>query len=66
MEKFKIQVTETLSRVLEIEAKTETEAVVLAKSLYDMSEIVLGSDDLVNCEITPANQITEVDYEVVS
>lgn len=63
MEKFKIQVTETLSRVLEIEAKTETDAVVLAKSLYDMSEIVLGSDDLVNCEITPAYQITEVDYE---
>lgn len=66
MENFKIQVTETLSRVLEIEAETETEAVVLAKSLYDMRAIVLDSDDFVNCEITPANQITEVDYEVVS
>jgi len=51
METFKIEVKETLSRIIEIEANSNDEAVLKVKEMYQMEEIVLDYDDFVTTEI---------------
>jgi len=47
METFKIEVKETLSRVIEIEANSADEAFSKTQKLYKNEEIVLDADDYV-------------------
>lgn len=50
METFKIEVKETLSRVIEIEANSADEAFSKIQDLYEKEEIVLDADDYVETE----------------
>ncbi|MGN0804385.1 MAG: DpnD/PcfM family protein [Candidatus Coproplasma sp.] len=48
---FKIEITETLQKVVEVEAKTLSEALTTVGQDYDKGEIVLDSMDFVKYEI---------------
>jgi hypothetical protein len=50
METFKIEVKETLSRIIEIEASSKDEALLKIEELYRKQEIVLDADDFVETE----------------
>lgn len=50
METFKIEVKETLSRIIEIEANSDDEAFSKIKELYKKEEIVLDAEDYINTE----------------
>lgn len=50
METFKIEVKETLSRIIEVEASSENEALSKIQDLYNKEEIVLDADDYVETE----------------
>ena len=47
---FKIEVLETLSETIEIEAKDLNEAILKAKKMYNDEEIVLGEQNYINTE----------------
>lgn len=51
MTTYKIEVKETLSRVVEIEAPSAQEAIDKAREMYKAEEIVLDADDYVTTEI---------------
>lgn len=51
MKTFKIEVRETLARVIEIEANNMDEAEDMVQEMYDNEEIVLDSSDYVDTEI---------------
>jgi translation initiation factor IF-1 len=51
METFKIEIQEFLSRIIEIEANSNEEAIAKIKEMYRKEEIVLGSEDYVTTEI---------------
>jgi len=48
---FSIVITETLTRIINIEAATQDEALDRARSLYREEEIVLDSSDFVDVSI---------------
>ena len=48
---FKVEVKETLSRIVEVEAVDECEATNMVRSMYDSEEIVLDSDNYVGTDI---------------
>lgn len=50
METFKIEVKETLSRIIEIEAVSEIEAYLKVKKMYRNEEIVLDENDFVDTD----------------
>lgn len=50
MKTFKIEVKETLSRIVEIKANSTHEAYLLVKEQYQNEEIVLDSEDYVDTE----------------
>lgn len=50
MDTFRIEVTETLTRTITIEAATEEDALVQARALYASEDIVLDSKDFVGVE----------------
>ena len=50
METFKIEVKETLSRIIEIEANSADEEFSKIQDLYKKEEIVLDADDYVETE----------------
>lgn len=50
METFKIEVKETLSRIIEIEANSNEEALLKIEDLYKKQEIVLDADDYIETE----------------
>jgi hypothetical protein len=50
METFKIEVKETLSRIIEIEANSADEAFSKIQDSYNKEEIVLDADDYVETE----------------
>lgn len=45
MKKYKVEIQETLSRLIEIEADSESDAWEIVCNQYRNSEIVLGGDD---------------------
>ncbi len=47
----KIEIQETLSRIVEIEASSAQEAIDKAREMYRAEEIVLDADDWVGTEI---------------
>lgn len=50
MESFKIEVKETLSRIIEIEANSNEEALLTIEELYKKQEIVLDAGDFIEAE----------------
>lgn len=48
---FRIEITETLQYVTEVEAKSKEEAVEIVQSQYDNEEIVLDSSDHIETNI---------------
>lgn len=50
MAKFKVQVIETLSKVIEVEANSEVEANVILSQKYHDEEIILDSSDHLSTE----------------
>lgn len=50
METFKIEVKEILSRIIEIEANSNEEALLKIEDLYKKQEIVLDANDFVATE----------------
>jgi|LSQX01.3.fsa_nt_gb hypothetical protein len=51
MTTYKIEITETLSRVIKIEAPSAEEAIDKAREMYRAEEIVLDGDDWVGTKI---------------
>ena len=50
--KVKVEITETLQRIVEIEAENDSEAIERANELYSKRQIVLDADDHINTEIS--------------
>ena len=51
MQKYQVEINETLSRVVEIEAENESDAISKIKDLYRQEKIVLDSEDYLDTEI---------------
>lgn len=51
MEKFKVEIQETLARIIEIEASNIEDAISIVKEMYKKEEIVLDSGDYIDTEI---------------
>ena len=49
--KFRVQITETLQKVVEVEAVDEDAAVDIVRGKYQQSEIVLMSEDFVEYDV---------------
>ena len=52
METYKIEIQEFLSKIIEIQANTEGEAIFKIKELYYAEEIVLTENEFVTVEFT--------------
>ena len=52
MTKYRIEVTEVLSRIVEAEAENEDDAVEMVRQMYRNCEIVLDASDYVETEIS--------------
>lgn len=55
--KFNVKVIETLSRIVEVEAQSQEEAVELVTRQYRKSEIVLDSDDFDGYDIYGCGEV---------
>ena len=51
MQKYQVEINETLSRIIDIEAENEKDAVSKIKDLYRKEEIVLDSNDYLDTKI---------------
>lgn len=47
MNTYKVEITETLQRIVNIEAESENEAHEIISNMYKKEDIVLDSDDLI-------------------
>jgi len=45
MEKFDVKIIETLSKTVEVEAKSESHAIILVTEMYNEEEIILDSSN---------------------
>lgn len=52
MNKYNVEIEETLARIIEIEAENEDEAYMKVKKLYKKCEIVLTAEDFIDVEIS--------------
>ena len=52
MKKYRIEVTEVLSRIVETEAENEDEAVEMVIQMYRNCELVLDASDYIETEIS--------------
>ena len=52
MKKYHIEVTETLSRVVEIVAENDDEAIEIARTMYRQCDLVLDASDYVLTEFS--------------
>ena len=50
--KYEVYITETLSKVVPVEAHTKEEAIEAVTKLYKQEQIVLSADDFVKVEST--------------
>lgn len=53
MKTFEIEIKETLSKIIEIEANSIEDAIKKATLLYNNEEIIMSSDDYLDTEIEP-------------
>ena len=51
MQKYQVEINENLSRIIEVEAENENDAVSKIKELYKQEKIVLDSNDYLDTEI---------------
>lgn len=51
METFKVEIRDYLSKIIEIEAESQEEAISQVQQSYKSGEIILSSDDYVTTEI---------------
>ena len=51
MLKYKVEITETLSRIIEVEVENKDSAVTKIKDFYKKEEIVLDSNDYLDTKI---------------
>ena len=58
MAKFKVEITETLRRVVEVEAANICEAADIVEDMWKNSEVVLDADDFDEVEFC-ARKVTE-------
>lgn len=58
--KYHIEVTETLQRVVEVEAETAQEAECLVRDKYRDESIVLGAEDCVEVEFASVSECSPV------
>ncbi len=61
MGKYKVEVKEFLSKIVEIEAKSIEEAITKVKEKYDSSEIVLDYSDFVDVDFVDGNLVNKED-----
>ena len=52
MTKFRVEITEILSRIVELEADNEEDAVDIVRRKYRSCDIILDSSDYVDTEIS--------------
>ena len=52
MTKYRIEVTEVLSRIVETDAENEDDAVEMVRQMYRSCELVLDASDYVEAEIS--------------
>ena len=52
MKKYRIEVTEVLSRIVEMDAENEDDVVEMVRQLYRNCDIVLDASDYVETEIS--------------
>lgn len=64
MEKYTIEIKETLSRIMEVEAPTKEEAFEKLKALYDAEEIVLDASDFVDVDYIDVNCQKDNDKQI--
>lgn len=50
MKTYRIEITETLQKTIEIEASSDDEAINIVKSLYNKEEIVLDEKNYIDTE----------------
>lgn len=50
MSKYKVEITGYLQKTIEVEAASESEAISLAKDMYNNEEVVLSADDFTDKE----------------
>lgn len=55
LRKYKIEITETLQRIVEIEAASLNDAISEIRKQYEDEEIILDSSDCVETDITEFN-----------
>jgi hypothetical protein len=61
MKTFKIEIKESLSRVIDIDAKNLNEAILKARNLYDREEIVLDAEDYSDTSIFQVTNNFEIE-----
>ena len=61
MKKYRIEVTEVLSRIVETEAESEDAAVEKIRKMYRNCEIVLDASDYVETEISVKSEKAEAE-----
>ncbi len=52
MTKYRIEVTEVLSRIVEMEAENEDDAVEMVRQMYQNCNLVLDASDYIETEIS--------------
>ena len=48
--KYKVEITETLQKTIEVEASDESEAILIVKNLYRKEEIILDDTSYIDTE----------------
>ena len=56
MKKYKIEIKETLSRVIEVESDSLEDALIKTKEKYNNEEIILSYADFIDAEIIESTQ----------
>lgn len=51
MKKYKVEITETLQRIIEVQAQSANDAIELIRQKYKKEEIVLSENDYISTEI---------------
>ena len=62
MNKFKIEITETLSKIIEVDADNIEEALERVETMYKEEKIILDSSDFIDKEIKLFNDENDVVY----
>ena len=60
MKKFKIEVQEILSKIIEIEATDIEQAIYEVKKMYESEEIILNENDYITTEFTNYERPTNI------